>query len=240
MSLMSRHSPRRTRAKKDKPEHRVGETQTPTLGPVVEKIETVDTEIVKEMIEDYKYKSEPIPEPQQLNRSVETDTKLSSTKTVKVPTLTFGLYDLSFFCEERIYNLLWLPQDIKTTKIRDITQKNIQNKLNIYSEYSREVTIGSFKDTIHFYNGEVLIPEEFLNISGFMRKFLDIERVHVLYETGEILQQDTGFCNYWMKRAQGFFEPRDVPRDSPKIQDEDVCLDCNLKCVIRHRQQMIN
>ncbi len=234
MSLLKRNSPRKTRAKKD--QKRVGEILSPTLGPVAKKIPEPDIDQQKIMLDEYKYKPEPTPEPQQLNR-VEL---VPAAQHPKQATKTFTLYDLSFFCEERIYNILWLPGDIKIHKIREIALDNIQSRLEVYSEYSREVTVGSFRDVVHFYAGEVLIPEEYLGISGFMRKYLKIEKVHVLYETGEILIHDAEYCNFWMERASQFFEPVDISIDSPKVLDKDVCLDCNLKCVIRHRQQMIN
>jgi len=233
MSLISRNSPQRTRAKKEK-ETRV-EVKAPTLGPVVKNIPKIDTVHQQIMLDEYSYKPESVGpiEPTQLNRSLEKEV-------VRITKDAFCLYDLSFFCEERLYNILWLPQSKQYIEIRQININAIQHRLEVYSEYSREVIIGSFKDRIHFYRGEVLVPEEFLNITGFMRKFLKIEKVHVLYETGEILIKDSEYCNFWLDKVSKFFEPNDIPIDRPAILDKDVCFNCNLKCVIRHRQQMIN
>ncbi len=241
MSLISRNSPRRTRAKKSQDNKRVGE-KSPTLGPVVKKIPSIDKSMAETMIEEYKYVPDIIesPEPQQLNRSMDHVLTVPSPESISKNDITFDLLDLSFFCEERIYNILWLPHGTDSEKIKKLSVDYIHNRLSVYSEHTREVQLGSFKETIHFYKGEVLITEEFLNISGFMRKFLDIDRVHVLYETGEILLQDTEYCNFWLDRAQQFFEPKDIPIDRPNILDEEICLDCNLKCSVRHRQQMIN
>ncbi len=236
MSLLSRHSPRRSRARKEQDQGRVGETRSPTLSPVIKKLEPDRISDQQQMLEAYSYTpTDAAPEPQQLNRAQEPEPEPKPTIG-----LTFNLYDLSFFCEERIYNLLFTPGDIKTIKSRQLSLKYIQDKLEIYSEYSQEATLGSFQDTIYFYGGEVLIPEEFVNISGFMRKFLGINQVHVLYETGEILLRETEYCNFWLNKVSQFFEPVDIPLDRPKILDEEICLDCNLKCIFRHRQQMNN
>ncbi len=226
MSLLKRNSPRKTRALK---EQRVGETKSPTHGPVVEKTH-VGPDQQQIMIEEYSYKPTPAPEPEpiQLNRAP------------TIPALTFNLYDLSFFCEERIYNVLYIPINIKEKKIREIAHSNIEDRLDVFSEYTQKATIGAFEDNLHFHQGEILIPEEYVNITGFMRKFLKIEKVSVLYDTGEILIQETEFCNFWSDKAPRFFEPKNIPLDRPKILDEDVCFDCNLSCLFRHRQQSKN
>ncbi len=236
MSLLSRNSPRLTRARK---QQGVGD-QTPALSPVVKKIPEIVIDKQQEMLQEYSYKPEPEPEPEpeQLNRSLEPESVIAEVP--KVNKASFGLYDLSFFCEERIYNLLFLPGDINITKIREIEINRINLSLEVYSEYSQEATIGAFQDRIYFYKGEVLIPEEYLLISGFLRKFLKIEKVNVLYQTSEILTVDCNYCNFWLERAPEFFNPVNIPKDRPQILDEDVCLDCNLACLFRHRQQMTN
>ncbi len=235
MSLLSRNSPRLTRARK---QHKAGGS-TPALSPVVKKIPEPVIDKQQEMLQEYSYKpeSESNIEPEQLNRSLEPEPIVVETSVNKA---SFGLYDLSFFCEERIYNLLFLPGDINATKIREIELNSINQRLEVYSEYSQDATIGAFRDQIYFYGGEVLIPEEYLLISGFLRKFLKIEKVNVLYQTSEILTVDCNYCNFWSERAQEFFTPVNIPKDRPQILDEDVCLDCNLQCLFRHRQQMTN
>ncbi len=251
LSLLSRNSPRKTRerrAQKDREQSRVGEKQTPTLGPVVEKIPEPTKDIQQEMLDKYSYTPEPEPkmEPVQLNRAILKPEPEPEQKPGPEPTpssnvkQTFGLYDLSFFCEERIYISLFRFQDLKELRVKRINIDSIRKRLEVYAEYSKEVRVGAFKDILYFYKGEVLIPEEYINISGFMRKFLDVERVHILFETGEILSRETEYCNFWLKRITKFFEPVDLPLDKPKILDEEICLDCNLKCIFRYRQQMIN
>ncbi len=238
MSLLKRNSPRKTRARKEQVRSRVGETKSPTLGPVVEKMPDVIADQQQLMIDEYSYTPEPKPEPEpvQLNRAMEPSPEPAPAAPAR--TTTFNLYDLSFFCEERIYNVLYLPMNIKEKKLKEITLKNVNDRLSVFSEYTQEVVIGAFKDNLHFYRGEILIPEEFQNVTGFMRKFLKIERVSILYDTGEVLSQETEFCNFWLERAPRFFEPKNIPLDRPQILDEDVCFDCNLSCLFRHRQQM--
>ncbi len=243
MSLIKRNSPRLTRARQENTG--AGEIKSPTLSPVVKNIpyvDKIDTSVEdrqQEMLEKYAHN----PKPVQLNRAAQPEIQpeiqpilIPEPTPVTIQVKTFGLLDLSFFCEERIYNILWLPIDISTDKIRTIHLNNIHDKLSVYSEYIQEATLGSFKENLHFYKGEILIPEEFLNITGFMRKFLGIERVHVLYETGEIILKETNYCNFWRKR--NFLEPKNIPISRPAILDEEVCFDCNLSCLFRHRQQM--
>ncbi len=246
MSLLKRNSPRKTRARKETTTERVGETKSPTLGPVVEKVSTQNTDQQQEMLDRYAYKPEsPASEPVQINQSLSSLSETPAPTSVKIPevptkAISFGLLDLSFFCEERIYNVMYLPIDAKARKVQELALVAIKARLEVYSEYTQEVKIGAFKDTLHFYRGEILIPEEFLTVTGFMRKFLGVEKVHVLFETGEILSRETNWCNFWLDRAPKFFEPKNIPLDKPNILDEDVCFDCNLSCLFRHRQQMIN
>ncbi len=235
MSLLKRNSPRKTRERREK-ELGVGEKKSPTLNPVVKKIPGPDPDQQQLMLDKYAYQS---PEPLQLNRSEpEPEPEPVQAPTRKAKITSFSLFDLSYFCEERIQQVLFSPHNLQSQKIRMLALDFIQSRLEVYSEYSQEVSIGSFEDTVHYYKGEILIPEEFINISGFMRKFLKIEQVHVLYETGEILLQPTGYCNFWLERAGKFFEATGAPLDRPKILDEEICLDCDFSCIFRYQQQM--
>ncbi len=237
MSILSRNSPRKTRSKKEKP--RTGETKTPVLGPVIKKPEQAkEAKIIdnNQMLEEYRYKPVPVPapEPEQLNRAHEVHEALEAHR---VPALagSFGLYDLSFFCEERIHMTIFEPKGLKEWKTRQLNIDFIRDRLELYSEYNQEVSIGNFKDLMYYIKGEVLVPEEFINITGFMRKFLNITKVYILYETGEILLKDCEFCNFWLERASRFFEPVNIPLDRCRMQDEDMCLDCNLTCIFRQK-----
>ena len=246
MSLLSRNSPRRMRAKKEeKRTPRVGEVKTPTLGPVVKK-QAPDADSNQIMIDKYAYK-QVAEEPKQLNRSLnEKPTTIvdpllipstaKSKQSLPQAEASFGLYDLSFFCEERIHQAIFAPKALKEAKIRKLNLDFINNKLEVYAEHSQEVTIGSFKDKLYYIGGEVLIPEEFINITGFMRKFLGIETVNVLYETGEVLPLTCKFCNFWNTRIEKFWRPVNMPLDRSYMLDEDICLDCNLVCVFRRKQ----
>jgi hypothetical protein len=231
MSLISRNSPRRIRERQKKPfdEPIIPEVKVEPQVPI-EPEPSPATETDK-LIEAYAYRPDLEPEPVQ------------EITPVVVPVLTpeatsFDLFDLSFFCEQRIFSVLFSPMDIKTRKVLGIARDSIYKKLEVYSEYTQDAIIGSFKETLYYYKNEVLIPEEFLNISGFMRKFLNIERVYVLYETGEIILTGCEFCNFWLHRVQQFFEPKNKPLERPAILDEEICLDCNLVCNFRRSQQM--
>jgi hypothetical protein len=231
MSLISRNSPRRIRERQKQPfnEPVIPETKVEPSVPVIQEA-PVETD---KLIEAYAYRPDLEPKP-----TTEKPPAVSQTLVPKVT--SFDLFDLSFFCEQRIYSILFDPIDIKTKKILGISKEAVYKKLEVYSEYTQDAIIGSFKETLYFYKNEVLIPEEFINITGFMRKFLNIEKVYVLYETGEILLTDCGFCNFWLHRVQQFFEPINKPLERPAILDSDICLDCNLVCAFRRSQQMTN
>ncbi len=234
MSLIKRYTPRKMRDDRKQEQPRVVETKSPTLGPVAKNItETVD--ISQEILEETQKPQTKIQEPVQINQSIIQEPEpIIATNTKN----TFDLYDLNYFCEERLYGILFQPLDIQQQKIQKITREFYTKTLEVYAEYSQEVTIGAFKDRLYYYSGDVLIPEDYITISGFMRKFLNIDRVQVLYNTGEIILRSSEFCNFWLHRIQKFFEPINRPLDRPEIQDEELCLDCNLSCAVRHRQQM--
>jgi hypothetical protein len=249
MSLLKRNSPSKTRARKY--QERVEETISPTLGPVQEKITEPDQKITETLIDKYAYvKEKPKEEmPEQLNRSLEPlpevevlqkSKTLPSSKELKKSKMGFSLFDLSFMCEERLYKILFEPLEVKAQKIIAVREQFIHDKLNIYAEYSTSLEMGALQDTLYYYKGEVLIPEELIDISGFLRKFLNIEKAHVLYDTGEILLVDLEYCKFWYDKIQRWIEPIDIPLDRPEIFDKDLCLDCNLMCAFRHKQQMSN
>jgi hypothetical protein len=249
MSLLKRNSPSKTRARKY--QERVGETIAPTLGPVQEKITEPDQKITDSLIDKYAYvKEKPKEEvPEQLNRSLEPlpevevlqkSKTLKKSKELQNSKVGFSLFDLSFMCEERLYKILFEPLEINAKKIITLREQFIHDKLNTYAEYSTSLEMGALRDTLYYYKGEILIPEELIDVSGFLRKFLDIEKAHVLYDTGEILLIDLEYCKFWYDKIQRWFEPIDIPLDRPKIADKELCLDCNLRCAFRYKQQMSN
>jgi len=251
MSLLKRNSPRKTRAKKY--QDRVGETISPTLSPAQKIITEIEPDITEKLLEEYSYKTETqeeSQEPEQLNRALEpipetkellkSKTLQNSNELIKSNFSFFDLSDLSYMCEERIYKILYGPIEIKVYKEILLKRKFIQNKLEIYAEYAKEIEIGSFKDKLYYYKGEILLPEELIDVSGFLRQFLEIKQAHILYDTGEILLIDLEYCKFWYNKIQRWFEPINQPLDRPEILSEEVCLDCNLSCTFRRRQQMDN
>jgi hypothetical protein len=133
---------------------------------------------------------------------------------------------------------MFLPQDTNSSNIRELEIKFMQDQLEIYSEYTQPLEFGALLDNLYYRAGEVLVLEEMLPITGFMRKFLEIKKVNVLYRTGEIITRDSEYCNFWLHRIEPFLEPKNIPLDRPSILDEDICLDCNLRCDFRRNQQM--
>ncbi len=137
---------------------------------------------------------------------------------------------------------MFSPGGLLEWKVRELTINFIRDRLNLYAEYSQEVTIGAFKDTLYYKEGQVLIPEEYLLITGFMRKYLGVETVNVLYETGEILSRECNYCNFWMQddRIQRYINPINIPLDRSRMLDKDICWDCNLTCIFRQKKQINN
>jgi uncharacterized protein YutD len=113
--------------------------------------------------------------------------------------------------------------------------------MEVYAEYSEEITLKNFKDNLWFYKGEILIPEDYYNLTGFLREYFQIEQVNVLYETGEILTKDSLFCSFWtQKRLNNFFNEDFRALSKPTLLFEDTCLDCNFDCAFRRLKQMTN
>ena len=146
----------------------------------------------------------------------------------------FGLYDMSFFCEERLRISIWGPISLQASRIHTIEKECINNKLNVYSDSTKEIRLNMFKDTLHLIEDIPLIPEEFINLTGFLRKYFDITEVLVLFNTGEIVQQESLYCAFWTEeRLNKYFEEDFRALSIPKFLFEDNCLHCNFDCSIR-------
>ncbi len=258
MSLLAKNSPKATREKQAEPINSwlrgeevpvsKGDTRYPDT-PVSE---------TNQMISEYAYKPDELLESSELLKSsatkklipeqlanpllnggelLESSELLKSSATKK---LTLSFFDLSFFCEERMHIVLHEPMNIKAIRIINTTKEFIQNKLEIYSEWNEEVKIGKLKDRLYYKEGLVLLPEEYYIVSGFLREYLKIEEVLVLYKTGEVLKRPTKYCNFWIPdRLNKLSEFNPGAVSQPVILSEKSCLRCNLTCNFRHKQQMV-
>jgi hypothetical protein len=180
------------------------------------------------MIEEYAYHPE---EP------AEKEVELSSSdKLLKSSTLSF--YDLSFFCEERIHIILHEPVEVPVAKVNNIYKEFINKKLEVYSNYSKDVALGNIKDKLFFKDGYHLIPEEYLIMSGVLREYLKIEEALVLFQTGEIKLLPTHFCNFWTEdrlNKLSVFNPNNIKNEQ---LSKKACQACNLRCNFRPEQQI--
>jgi hypothetical protein len=109
------------------------------------------------------------------------------------------------------------------------------------AEYKTKISFEAFNDELYYYKGEVFITEDYLGLTGFLREYFQVERVAVLYNTGEILLIETGYCNFWFKdRLAKFFSGSLRELSHTEIQNDDTCLDCifNWNCPFSRVQQM--
>jgi hypothetical protein len=220
---------------------------------VQEIIQEADKNITADLLQQYSYhKPEeqdlPIKQPEvEVKELVEeevcSEVAIAQKEQTQKISKTVSLYELRLQCEEYLITHLYQPQDPKFQKINELKRRFIIDKLEIIAEYKKEITFGIFKDNIYFYRGEVIIPEEYQALTGFLREYFDIEKVIVLYDTGEMLLIETGFCNFWFKdRLKKFLEGSLKELSKTEILIEDNCLECifNWNCPFARVQQMSN
>jgi hypothetical protein len=231
MGMLSDFSPKRTRNKGN--ELRGSNTKLPEVrSSPVQEIKHVEQN--QELINKYAYHPEIEPEVCSKGASAQEEHKNNSqdqtTQNIKCP--PFGLYELLPMCEEHLLIYLHGVQDPGLQKIQNLNKEYQYRKLEMLAESKKEVIFGAFKDNLFYYRGEVLITEDFLRLSGFLREYFDIDKVAVIYNTGEILLQETGYCNFWFKdRLNKFFNGlREL--NHIEIQNDLNCLDClyNYNC----------
>jgi hypothetical protein len=204
-------------------------------------------EIQENLINQYSYKADEITiEKQKTEKEKENKSedyfRAIAQKEQSARKKTFGFYELHLQCEERLINFLWGPQELKFKRIYELEKECINKKLEVLAEYKKEVSFDGFQDTLYYYKGEVLIPEVYLPLPGFLREYLQLEKVVVLYDTGELLLIKTQYCNFWFKDRLQNIANHKLSLTKPEIIDEDSCLDCiyNWNCPFARIQQMSN
>ncbi len=233
MSLLKDFSPKRTRKKQS--ESRGSNTKLPEVREGLVK-EITSPEETQALIKEYSYK------PESAQKEQKPPAQKEQNKDPKINCPSFGFFELMTMCEEHLRVSLYGPQDIKFKKIHSLNKKIIFDKLNIMANKKKEVHFNAFIDTMFYYKNEVLITEEYLSLTGFLREYFDIEKVAVLYNTGEILLIETGYCNFWFKdRLKKFFDGRAREISHTEILDDDNCLDCmfNWNCPFSRVQQKL-
>ncbi len=218
--------------------------ETPELNPLSifpqeEVIQEVPPEIKKDLLDQYAYhqgEEEPKRESSTLSES-----KTPTAQKVEIEQITnpVNLYDMSFFCEERIHRIRFEPMETKQKKFNEVKQKRLYETLEIFAEYSQPFEFNSIVDKFYYKNGLILVPEEFYTLTGLLRKYFDIEKVLVIFNTGELLVRESKFCNFWTEDKLAKFQnfnPANLHR--PEILYKKKCLECNLVCPFRHEQQI--
>jgi len=245
MSFLKDFSPKRTRKIKSEPQRDIPEVRS---GPVQEIKPVQKPEVTEKLLEQYSYKAENKIE----NDKIESENKTEDyfraiaqkeQKEQNTGTKTFGLHELYLQCEEHLINFLYGPQDLKFQKIYELEREYLNQKLGILAEYKKEYSFGSFKDNLYYYRGEVIIPEEYISLTGFLREYFQLEKVAVLYATGEILLIKTKYCNFWFKnRLETIMSGKLRSLSRTEIQNEEKCLSCifNWNCPFARVQQMSN
>jgi len=228
MSLLKDFSPQKTRKKES--ESRRSNIKLPEVREGLVK-EITSNEETQALIKEYSYKPSSAPSEQKQDQKIQ-----------KINCPSFGFFELMTMCEEHLRVSLYGPQDIKFEKIHSLNKKIIFDKLNIMANKKKDVHFDAFIDTMFYYKDEVLITEEYLPLTGFLREYFNVEKVAVLYNTGEILLIETGYCNFWFKdRLKKFFDGRAREISHTEILDDDNCLDCmfNWLCPFSRVQQKL-
>lgn len=225
MGLLGEFGPKRTRSVKN--ESRGSKTRLPEVrSSPVQEIKQPDQE---DLIDQYEYKQD---KNQDYLGAIAQDEQ-SLVKQDKVYCPDFGFYELMPMCEEHLLAFMYGAHDPKFRDINISKRGFIYAKLGIMADSKKEIYLGAFKDYLFYYKGEVLLPEEFKQLSGFLREYFQIEKVAVLYNTGEIIIRESGYCSFWFKdRLNRYFSGALRELNHTEVQSEDSCLDCiyNYNC----------
>jgi len=235
MSLLKDFSPKRTRSGSGPRKQGHSEAR---FNPVQEIKPKQENEDISNLIDQYSYHLE---ENKVQEKSVAQKEQLL--KRSKGPGISFGFFELSNMCEEHLMIALWGPFEKDFKKIYDFEKEVINKRMEIISEYKKEVTFDFFRDYLFYYKGEIIIPEEYKILTGFMREYLKIEKVIILYKTGEMLLEDTSYCNFWFpERLNKFYSGSFVELSHTEILLDKLCLKCifNWNCPFARIQQMTN
>ncbi len=139
----------------------------------------------------------------------------------------FSLYELKPMCEQYLLNSMYGIIDTNLQKINTLNKEYLRDRLEAISEYKKEVSFGSFKDQLYYYKGKIIITEDIKHLSGFLREYFKITKVVILYETGEILLEDSGYCSFWnSNRLNKFFSGSLRELSHTEVKDDNNCLDC--------------
>jgi hypothetical protein len=213
------------------PNDRINLSEEVRSGPA-SKIKTELGSIRENLIKQYEYHPEKTPPEEEVLAS---EHNLELSKSYR----GIDLYDLNFFCEERIRLVLSGPIETKAKKILFLEKKLIRDKLEIYAEYSKEVELQIFKDSLYYFKGEILLPEEYILLSGFLRKYFKVEHVYILYRNGGIKLENAKYCNFWFdEKLQKLFSPNPNYSSKAELLSDNSCRRCNLECPFRGQQQM--
>lgn len=245
MSMMNKFSPQKTRDKKREPRGSNATLAEARVGPVQEiKQEILDNPKAKitKLVEEYQYqpednKPEIAPEEQPTENAPQEQT--GTINKIKVP--VFSMFDMMPMCEEYLLLAMYGPHEPTLKKIQELNRLHLYNRLEVISEYKQPIEMDAFKDNLFFYKGEVVILEEQLHMTGFLKEYFQIAKVHVLYNNGEFKLKETGFCNFWFRdRLEKFFNSSFRELSHSEVLDPSACNRClfNPRCPFSRVQQM--
>ena len=242
MSFLKDFSPKRTR--KSEPQRSNPEVRS---GPVQEIKREIPEDTKQKLVEEYAYKPDKSDKPekekpvaQKEQFAIKEQIALKEQKK-KIQSPIFGFFELYLKCEERLLTFMYGKQDPDLEKIYRLKKQFIYKKMELIAEYKKDIEFDSFKDILWYYKGEIIIPEEYKDLTGFLREYFNIEQVIVLYDTGEMLLEETAWCNFWFKERLQKFSSGLRELSHTEIIDDLNCLKCgyNYNCPFARFQQMV-
>jgi len=241
MSMLSKFGPKKTRQKGDYPtkENEQDIKNPARFHPASELLPEVPVESISKLVDNYKYN----PDNQDKNTSgkeLETirnkNENRVSPESIQYKCPTFNLRDILPKCEEALLFSLYKPQPPKLRKLTEIDLDATHQKLSLVADYTQEIEMNSFKDVLYYFEGEVLIMDTSIDITGFLREYFNIEKVNVLYPSGEIKLMDSLYCNFWFKeRLDKIFNGILIDISHNNILTDNSCHRCiyNTRCAFK-------
>jgi len=192
--------------------------------------------IIKQLEEEYKYKPKDSVPKESVPLKHKDGNVSNEHKLIKFN----DFIDMGLMCEERLSNKTY---DIKSKAVHKIRQKYINELLLIYSDIEPIRTNIKIDDIpvvieMYIYNSKIILPEELKHMSGFIREYLNEDKIYILYDTGEILSQKSKYCSFWTRnRIEYWLKWNTYQGTTPDILYPNACLKCNSLCQFRQKQQ---
>jgi hypothetical protein len=146
------------------------------------------------------------------------------------------LYNLNYFCEERLCILARKGISKEGLELLKLQQEYLYRFCQIFSDEYKILTNQDLdlKIKVFVKEGVPLIPQELYPITGFLREYFNITQVYLAKENTQLILKPTLFCNYWFEdKLRQYLDKQYPVLTRSNCADIKVCDKCSLNCNFR-------